>query len=338
MDNKTDPEFLEKKRTNDNDILDISNQNINSPKIEGTSSPIKSGEISGNNNSPKKLETVKKKDTNDLFMSQFMSGMDKESDELFKMIKGAIDEDPSQKILTQKVISKSSDITSNNNKATNTNITSNINSNINNTSKNINDNNTKYDLEEFNKSVEAELAKQNALLENPNINLLKPNLNNTNNESDINNDINTDINTNNENNDNIVENPPYEPELDDLREKVEEKLEKVFEKNAAEKKALEAEMDKMFEEKRDGLKVDYEEELYDDLGEDLDEIDLNDILSSGAFLDFYYPKTYQPNFESPIFTVISVVMDKYGYNLILDMIIRNDKKKTNFSGKKRFLR
>jgi hypothetical protein len=354
MDIKSDQEFLEKKRTNKEDILSVSFHNINTPKIEGTSSPAKiqiksqpntelssalfseekTGQNSGNN-TPKKIEPKKKEDTNDLFMSQFMSGMDKESDELFKMIKGAIDEDPSQKLLTQKFIS-----TSNNNKTTNTNINTNSNIISNNTNNNIttsnNIDNNKYDPEEFKKSVEAEIAKQNALLENPNLTLSKPNPS-SNPESDINNDINTDINTNNENTDNIVENPPYEPELDNLREKVEEKLEKVFEKNLAERQAYEAEMDKMFEEKRDGLKVDYEEELYDDLGEDLDEIDLNDILSSEAYIDFYYPKSYQPNFESPIFTIISVVMDKYGYNLVLDMIIRNDKKKRILVDKKDFL-
>jgi len=56
-------------------------------------------------------QTVPHKETNDVFMSQFMSGMDKESDELFKMIKGAIDEDPSQKALAQKAINNTVDMT-----------------------------------------------------------------------------------------------------------------------------------------------------------------------------------------------------------------------------------
>ena len=264
MEQKSESQFLEKKRSNNDDILSVSFHNVKSPKKEGTSSiekiQIKSQPISDlkpsffsddkieNNDilekniakSPIKKVEPPKKDNNDLFMSQFMSGMDQGSDELFKMIKGAIDEDPSQKLLSQKVISHSGDTPNPNN-------TSNTTTNLTNT------NNNKYDLEEFNKSVEAEIAKQNALLENTNSNpIINTNPNSTidNNE----NDINTNDNTDKDNNETLVENPPYEPELDALREKVEEKLEKVFEKNLAERQALEAEKDKMFEEKRDGLK------------------------------------------------------------------------------------
>ena len=351
MEPRSESEFLEKKRANNDDILSVSFHNIKAPKIDGTSStekiPIKSqpnSDLKSSffseeklddknvlNISPKKIDQEKKKNTNDLFMSQFMSGMDKESDELFKMIKGAIDEDPSQKLIAQQAISNPSN--------TNTDINKISNTNINTTSDN---SNNKYDIEEFNKSVEAELAKQNALLENPNINL---NLNNNSNNNDANNDINTDnnndINTNDntekDNNETLVENPPYEPELDALREKVEEKLEKVFEKNLAERQALEAEKDKMFEEKRDGLQIDYEEELYDDLNDDLIDIDADDIVNSEAFIDFYYPKTYTPNFESPVFTIVSVLMDKYGFNLISDMIVRNDKKKRVIVEKKDYM-
>jgi len=312
MEQNSENEYLEKKKTNNQDILSVSFHSIKSPKVEGLSpaqsveklriksqpsselqSPIFLDKEKEKENEQKKEEPKKKpeqnKDNNDIFMSQFMSGMDKESDELFKMIKGVIDEDPSQKALAQKAINETKDIIN----TTDTIIASHQNKE--------NTLPTKYDLDELNKNVEDEIAKQNALLENKN--------------------------PENKTDEKVIENPPYEPELDELREKVEEKLEKMFEKNQAERQAQEAERDRMNEDKKESIKIDFEEELYETLDDDFDEVDIDDILNSGANIDWYFPKYYQPNFESPIFTIIATIMEKYGFSLISDMIIRNDKNK-----------
>jgi hypothetical protein len=323
-------EFLEKKRTNTDDVLNISFHNTKSPtsndqpqatsenpvptelkepkiavkdvKEEPKENPEeKVTESKDPDNSNQKTEQPVKHDTNDNFMSQFMSGMDKESDDLLKMIKGAIDEDPTQKAIAQKAI----------NNTTESDLNKNVGDNSNPNNANTN-NNSKFDIEAFEKEVEEKIAKENAQLEN------KDKKENP-----------------------LVENPPYEPDMDDLRGRVEEKLEKIFERNLAGKSTTlidpEKDKEKMVEEKKEEVKIDYEDELYEDLEDDYDEIDINEIMESGANIDFYFPKSYQPNFESPIFSIITILMDKYGFNKISDMLIKNDKAKRIQAAKKDYL-
>ena len=310
-------EFLEKKRVNTEDVLSVSfhstkNQASNDQVQDKSENPnpteLNEQQIPNQENKEEPKEnleeqitnakdennTIKKTeqphhDTNDGFMSQFMSGMDKESDDLLKMIKGAIDEDPTQKAIAQKAINNTTESDLNKNVGDN--------SNPNNANPN---NNSKFDIEAFEKEVEEKIAKENAQLEN------KDKKENP-----------------------LVENPPYEPDMDDLRGRVEEKLEKIFERNLAGKSTTlidpEKDKEKMVEEKKEEVKIDYEDELYEDLEDDYDEIDINEIMESGANIDFYFPKSYQPNFESPIFSIITILMDKYGFNKISDMLIKNDK-------------
>jgi hypothetical protein len=317
-------EFLEKKRVNTEDVLSVSfhstkNQASNDQVQDKSENPnpaeLNEQQIPNQENKEEPKEnleeqitsakdennTIKKTeqphhDTNDGFMSQFMSGMDKESDDLLKMIKGAIDEDPTQKAKAQEAI---------NNKVE-ANAQSDINKNQNATY------DPKYDIEEFNRTVEAQIAKENAMKEN------KENKENA-----------------------MINNPQDEPDLDDLRGRVEEKLEKIFERNLAGKSTTlidpEKDKEKMIEEKKEEVKIDYEDELYEDLEDDYDEIDINEILESGADTDFYFPKNYFPNFESPIFSIISILMDKYGFNKISDMLIKNDKAKRIQAAKKDYL-
>ena len=249
------------------------------------------------NNTVKKTEQPHH-DTNDGFMSQFMSGMDKESDDLLKMIKGAIDEDPTQKAKAQEAINNKVEI------KVQPGINKNPDANY----------DPKYDIEEFNRTVEAQIAKENAMKENA----MRENKENA-----------------------MANNPQDEPDLDDLRGRVEEKLEKIFERNLAGKSTTlidpEKDKEKIMEEKKEEVKIDYEDELYEDLEDDYDEIDINEILESGADTDFYFPKNYFPNFESPIFSIISILMDKYGFNKISDMLIKNDKAKRIQAAKKDYL-
>ena len=245
---------------------------------------------------------------NDIFMSQFEYDGDRGSYELLKMIKGAIDEDPTQRNLAQNAI---------NNNATNTNV--NASNTGNQESSNIGiekgDNNALKNDSTFNLSYE---NFKKDLLKYDGIDVSKTENKEEKEGTKL---LNIQIGeTGNKNNEKIYvkTGPKEQRSLDEILAEI---------KN--DKKEME-EM-KREEEKKKEEEKELEEE---DSENELEGFKLDDIMNSGADIEFNLPENYMPNFESPVYSVITMLMDKYGFEFIIDKLVKNGSKKKHVEERK----
>ena len=260
---------------------------------------------------PKKEDENAQKN-NDIFMSQFEYDGDRGSYELLKMIKGAIDEDPTQRNLAQSVINSSN--TTNTNTDTNANNTNNQQSShvdiVKGDNAQINNNNNNNQIGTTYNSSYENFKKD--LLKYDGIDLSK-----TDNKEGAK-VINAQVSAA-ENKIDLKTGPKEQRSIDEI---------------LAEIKSDKKEMEQMKLEEEKKLEQEKEQEEEEDDENELEGFKLQDIVDSGADIEFNLPKDYMPNFESPVYSVITMIMDKYGFEFIIDKLVKNGNKKKNVEERK----
>jgi len=238
-------------------------------------------------------------------MSQFEYDGDRGSYELLKMIKGAIDEDPTQRKLAQNVINSNNSIDTNNKDCLHVDIIKGDNGPKNNN--NIIGDNYNSSYENFKKD----------LMKYDGIDVSKTDKkeeeNKTKNEQPVQKEKNLE--------EKIIDIKQATKNLDDILSQIKiiKKENEVINQNYKEEaKKIENEKPPENEEEE----------------EDEDDIKMEEIKNSGADIEFNFPRNYIPNFESPIYCVISFLMEKYGFDSISDKIIKNGNRRKNIEERK----